>query len=112
MSYFEENPTFWAELDRAIANALEKKAADVRDLAKGLTSHSSVARKITARPVKVDASGPYATVTTGGGLGNIFEPGTRQRQTRTGANRGAVRGEHFLERAMESEALWGLDIRI
>lgn len=107
---FVENPMFWPEMVRGVGNALEDKTATIRDRAKTNTTHPSVARRITARPVKVDSEGPYGTVTTGGGLGNIFEGGTKQRQTKSGANRGSITAERAIERAVESEVLWDLDL--
>ena len=102
---------FWPELVRGVGNALEDKTADIRDAAKHNTAHPSVARRITARPLKVDAEGPYGTVTTGGGLGNIFEGGTKQRRTKSGANRGSITAERAIARAVESEVIWELDLR-
>lgn len=107
---FIANPMFWPEMERLIGNALEDKVADIRDVAKGNTRHSSVARRITARPVKRDAQGSFAAITTGGGLGNIFEKGTQSRSTSSGANRGSITAERFIERAVESEVSKGLDL--
>lgn len=110
MSRFEENPMFWPELDRALGNSLEEMTADIRDTAKSNTSSRGYARDITAKPIKHDASGPYGEVTTGGGIGNVLEGGTKNRRTKRGANRGSTDAERAIERARDSEVPKGLDL--
>lgn len=110
MARFVPNASFDSEFDRALGRAIDDKTADIRDAAKRNTNHPSVARRITARPVKRDSRGPYGEVTTGGGLGNIFEGGTSQRETKSGANRGSIAAERAIAKAVDSEVPKGLDL--
>lgn len=96
---------------RAVSRALEDVGEAIRDQAKSNTSHGSIARSITSSKAQIDASGPFVTVRYARGLGPIFEKGTKQRFTRSGAARGLIQpGEFALSRARDTVLSRGLDL--
>lgn len=110
MARFVPNPTFDTQLALGIGRGIEDMTADIAATAKRNTKSSGYRRGIKARPVRRDLRGPYGEVTTGGGIGNVLEGGTRNRRTKSGANRGSTDAERAIERAVESEVPKGLDL--
>lgn len=106
MDDFVPNPQFWPQLLAGVMRAVSDAGQEIASQGAANARH---ARKFEVKP-GLDTSGPVAVIKRTG-LGPIFEKGTKQRFTRSGAGRGSIQpGDFALTRARDSVLSQGLDL--
>lgn len=115
MSEFVPNPGYWPHLEAAIMQEMDAVRARVqREVRQNLTPASirPRVRLKTSRAKRVGMNEIGIWVGYGSGLGPIFESGTKQRRTRSGANRGRITtANHAMQQAREAAVKRGLTFR-
>lgn len=105
-SYFEGNPAFWPQVLDAVADAVTDAGEQMAEE----TQRNAVHGREVKVETKLDAEGP-AVVVRREGLGKIFEKGTKDRFTRSGAGRGRIEpGDLALTRARDTVLSRGINL--
>ena len=110
-STFEPNPNFWPDLEREVTASVNETLNNAANKVRG-NARDVVASATEVIPATPDLDGVGGAIHLTTMLGRVFEKGTSERVTRSGASRGRITAEPTIEPALKSEAAHGLYLNL